>query len=119
MQMINCIGAGITMDSKDTLRVYSYDFIPAHFFVENNIVCSQCSTDTVNVCHECEKVLSLLANVEQVTTKIFNLCAVPSFHSSGSKPDSASVQLLNEVRYRQDIVHTGSLPAHCSLFTAN
>lgn len=103
LQMLNCIGAGLTLGATDTLRVFSHDFIPNHLMVEHPSVCTQCSTAPVDGCDECERIKELLNNVELVTRKLFNVCARASFNPSTSHSDHATVELLHEVRYNQEI----------------
>lgn len=83
LAMLNCIGAGLTTGSTDTLRAYSYDMVPQPAYAEGPVMCSSClpnSTDVMTAdCESCHDMLLLLHSIEKVTRQIFNVVARPSF----------------------------------------
>lgn len=103
LQMLNCIGAGLTLHGSDSIRVFSHELLPAHLIVENPSLCSQCSTDYVDGFDQCHRMLTLLNNVELVTRNIFNVCARHSFIAPTTYSYQPTLELLNEIRYVRDI----------------
>lgn len=108
LAMLNCIGAGLTMDSTDTLRAYSYDMKPHRAYPEGPVLCTSCRPDADDVmtheCENCHDMLLLLHNIEQVTRKIYAVVARPSFSVHEPADALHSEVLRDEVRYRQTVI---------------
>lgn len=57
LEMLNCIGAALTLDTNDTIRVFSYDFNPENVFMHTSPVRSRCTTTFVEGCPECNQIV--------------------------------------------------------------
>lgn len=105
LEMLNCIGAILTLGPEDTLRVFSYDMSPEATFAEGPSLCSTCSAeDNRSPCDDCEQALLLLSSVHHITRRLFSMIARPSYSHADTSDNPLSVQIRKEIRYRRNIV---------------
>lgn len=113
--MVNCIGAGLTLGLKDTLRIYSYDMKPEPTFAQIPTICSVCEDEDDNRthCDDCEEVLLLLNCAHHVTRKFFNMVARPTYANVDTSDTAPCEQVIKKIRYHQNIARLLiSAPVH-------
>lgn len=105
LEMLNCIGASLTLGPKDTLRVFSYDMAPEAIFAKGPSLCNSCSAEqNTSNCDDCDQALILLSSVHHMTKRVFNLVARPSYSHADTTDNPLCELIRKDIRYRQNIV---------------
>lgn len=115
LYILTSIGAGLTLESNDTLRVFSYNVDHTVVFVNDPVLWPLCVAYG-EPCDNCQYTFTLMNDIEDITRKLYNVVARPSFQVDGAQTDDESTELRDEVRYKQAITRPTSPPTKNSWF---
>lgn len=111
LQKLNCIGAALTLGAQDSIRVFSYYFVPPRHFADDGTLCETCCKDAFpGACEDCDHASAVLNMVDRVTSRIFDVVVRPSFNVTASGPEDPRIKLIHEIRYRQEILRPALPP---------